>query len=40
MTNGHGSLFRGMDEDVRIIAQCEAIKLLWIAEANRQKALA
>lgn len=38
--NGHGSLFRAMDEDARIIAQCEANKLLWIAEANKQKALA
>ena len=35
--NGHGSLFRAMDEDARIIAQCEANKLLWIAEANKQK---
>jgi len=38
--NGHGSLFRAMDEDARIIAKCEANKLLWIAESNKQKALA
>jgi hypothetical protein len=37
--NGHGSLFNAMDQDARIIAQCEANKLLWIAEANKQKAL-
>jgi hypothetical protein len=36
--NGHGSLFNAMDQDARIIAQCEANKLLWIAEANKQKA--
>lgn len=38
--NGHGSLFSALDQDARIIAQCEANKLLWIAEANKQKALA
>lgn len=38
--NGHGSLFRAMDEDARIIAQCEANKLLWLKEANKQAALA